>query len=94
MPQLERGVSTVVSGLTAGYVAKCKLPGSDLERSKTSLHTTSHVGLEVTTVFMSIWPSLTCLEMCCILNTWQILICCYFCHVFQKILFSKKIFKT
>lgn len=45
--------------------------GSDLELSKTSADV-SNTGLQDTTVFMSIWLGLTCMEMCCILSNRQI----------------------
>lgn len=73
-PQLERGVSEVVGGLTASTWPSSNKQDVTLSFAQTSPHITSHAGLRVTTVFMSIWLSLTCSEMCCILNTWQILI--------------------
>lgn len=70
MPQPEQGGQQGSQWLDSKYVTKCKLTRSDLELCKTSSQKTSHGGL--TTVFMSIWLSLTCTEMGGILNTWQI----------------------
>lgn len=61
---------------------------SDLELSKTSQHAT-RAGLRLTTVFMSIWLSLTCMEMSCILSNCYVLICfiCLFALIFLFVLY-------